>query len=77
MTPEADDPLGRMVCCPTLARSHEKPWRDLIAVDGQEVVVLQTLSWKKTCLGFGEDGEVHEYCKLLKPHFSEASFHFY
>lgn len=47
-TSEADALLGRMVwdCCPSVASSHKKPRRDLVAVDVQEMVVLWMLTWR-------------------------------
>lgn len=60
-------------CCPSAASSDKKLWRASVAVDVQEMVVLQMLSWEKRCLVSGEDGEVPECWKMLKPYFSEAS----
>lgn len=74
-TSEADDLLGRMGwdCCPPVASSRGKPWRDRVAVDVQEMAVLRVLSWEKGRPAYGEDREVHEWWKMLKPSFSEAS----
>lgn len=60
-------------CCPSVASSHKKLRRDLVAVDVQEMVVLWMLTWRNRCLGYGEDREAHECWKMLKPPFSEAS----